>query len=551
MVIRRMNSFFHRHGRIFFGGITIVIIVSFVGFLTPGFTGMFNSMSSSNSAGTSFGGKVSDDEMASQVSNSMIAMSLQYGIDLRTPSMREMAIAGAFDTICLRRAAYNLGIRISNREVAEFIKNLPIFKGENGFDVAKYELYVKNILTPSGFNKQELDEAVRQNLMVDSLFRQISSEVIITPDELKNFFNAVQEKFDVKVARFLADDCKKQIKLSDDELKTYFEANRENYMMPARFKVEVVRFNYIDYENEAKTKINDDLVKKYYEANKKEFVSKETKQPMPFEEAAKKIKADLLNEAEKELAVRDAQLFAVDAYNKVEDGDEKNKTLAFEDLAKERKLSVFKTDWFSTEDHKIEGIGREPELIKAVAATYDKLPVSDAIAGKRAAFVAFLTDRQEPRQAEFSEIKAKVENNLKQHKSLALAREKSRQIALKISEAKDKSQVFESLKNEIKFDKIDTFVTMMPPYGPDGAVIAKLAEDTAAGKVSSVQDTENGAIVVFVEKRTLPKDEDLEKQKSMIESVYRQKKIQAAVENFSLWVKTNSLENDTRQKRRK
>ena len=551
MVIRRMNSFFRRHGRIFFGGITIVIIVSFVGFLTPGFTGMFYSMSSSNSAGASFGGKVSDDEMNKQVTNSMIAMSLQYGIDLRTPSMREMAIAGAFDTICLRRAAYNLGIRISNREVAEFIKGLPIFKGENGFDVAKYELYVKNILAPSGFNKQELDEAVRQNLMVDRLFRQISSEVIITPDELKNFFNAVQEKFDVRVARFLADDSKKEIKVSDDDLKTYFEANRENYMMPARFKVEVVRFNYIDYESEAKTKINDDLVKKYYEANKKEFVSKETKQPMPFEEATKKIKADLLNEAEKELAVRDAQLFAVDAYNKVEDGDEKNKTLAFENLVKERKLNLFKTEWFSTEDHKIEGIGLEPELIKAVAATYDKLPVSDAIAGKRAAFVAFLTDRQEPRQAEFTEIKAKVENSLKQHKSLALAREKSRQTALKISEAKDKAQIIESLAKEVKFDKIDTFVTMMPPYGPDGAIIAKLAENTAPGKVSSVQDTENGALVVFVDKRTLPKDEDFEKQKSMIESVYRQKKIQAAVENFSLWVKMNSAENDTRKKRRK
>ena len=52
MVIRSMNSVFHKHGRWLFGIITIIIIVSFVGFLTPGFTSLFSGRSSSSGYGS-------------------------------------------------------------------------------------------------------------------------------------------------------------------------------------------------------------------------------------------------------------------------------------------------------------------------------------------------------------------------------------------------------------------------------------------------------------------------------------------------------------------
>ena len=36
MIIKKLNGMFHKHGRWLFGIITVVIIVSFVGFLAPG-----------------------------------------------------------------------------------------------------------------------------------------------------------------------------------------------------------------------------------------------------------------------------------------------------------------------------------------------------------------------------------------------------------------------------------------------------------------------------------------------------------------------------------
>ena len=36
MIIKKLNTMFHKHSRWLFGGFTIVIIISFMGFLTPG-----------------------------------------------------------------------------------------------------------------------------------------------------------------------------------------------------------------------------------------------------------------------------------------------------------------------------------------------------------------------------------------------------------------------------------------------------------------------------------------------------------------------------------
>ena len=41
MVIGKINTVFMKHSRILFGAISVVIIVSFLGFLTPGFPSMF------------------------------------------------------------------------------------------------------------------------------------------------------------------------------------------------------------------------------------------------------------------------------------------------------------------------------------------------------------------------------------------------------------------------------------------------------------------------------------------------------------------------------
>ena len=64
MIIKKLNSVFHRHSRWLFGLITIVIIVSFIGFMVPGsFFGFGPETGSGAGVGTAFGKKVTYEDL--------------------------------------------------------------------------------------------------------------------------------------------------------------------------------------------------------------------------------------------------------------------------------------------------------------------------------------------------------------------------------------------------------------------------------------------------------------------------------------------------------
>ena len=77
---------------------------------------------------------------------------------------------------------------------------------------------------------------------------------------------------------------------------------------------------------------------------------------------------------------------------------------------------------------------------------------------------------------------------------------------------------------------------MDPPYGPEGARIARIVENLPVNGVSSAIPTEYGSFIIFVEKRTLPDAAEFEKQKKYIEYVYHQKKAGAARAAFTTWL---------------
>ena len=176
MVIRSMNSVFHKHGRWLFGIITIIIIVSFVGFLTPGFTSLFSGGSSSSGYGSAFGKPITRDNMYEQIRLGCIAFSIQTGFPPNASFVSQFAESRAFETICMARAADKLGVKVGTDELTAFMKKMPAFtaKDGSGFDKSKLESYISEKLVPGGFSSQDLDAAARQSLAIQKLIGQVT-----------------------------------------------------------------------------------------------------------------------------------------------------------------------------------------------------------------------------------------------------------------------------------------------------------------------------------------------------------------------------------------
>ena len=551
MVIRSMNSIFHKHGRWLFGIITIIIIVSFVGFLTPGFTSLFSGRSSSSAYGAAFGKPITRDEMYQQARLGCIAFSIQTGFAPNAPFVSQFAESRAFETICMLRAADKLGVKVSNDELTAFMKKMPAFtsKDGSGFDKTKLENYISKQLIPAGFSSQELDDAARQSLAIQKVIGQVTENVIVTDDELKEFFKAVHEKFDVSLLSFPAADFKKDIRIEEKDLKNFFEANKESFLTAPKIRAALVSYSYQNFIKDAAKSVTPEEMKAYYDANQAEFTEykdktdKNKKSIAPFDKAMPGIKTKLIGEKSKALAMEAAQKFAEKVYEGLENtaseaGAESEKI--FETEAAKHNVKTIDTDWFEISTDTIKVIGKDSQLVNSISQLQERTPVSDPIQGTKAAYVALLKAKQPSAQAEYASVKEKVARQLIELKAGQLAREKARELKATLDKSSDVQTEINQLSKSknLKIEKLDTFIPLYKEriQVKNGPAAAALAMATAQSKVSQVKDVPEGAVFVFVAKREIPSDDEFAKQKTFVELVYKQEKQKAALEAFEAWV---------------
>lgn len=548
MVIRKMNSMFSKHGRTMFAIITLAVIVSFLGFLTPGFMSLFSPGEKDMVLGTVFGRKITHQELRDQVGKNMIIMSLIYGgIPLNNPALDEKARQETFPAICRIEAAKRRGIKITDQQIADFIAKLPVFQNKDSkqFDISAFKKYQDFVLKPAGFSPLDLDESIRSFLLQQELEREIEESVIVTPGEIKAYYNQFNEKLDVWVGRFKSEDYLTGLTITEKEMQNYFDVNHKKFVTPAKFQAAVVAFNYDNYAADAATQVNEAAVQKFYADNKALFAQpveagKEQQEPkiLPYDKAKDKARKMLNDKIRGELALRTAQIFARDVYEKISDAEKVDAVKIFNTFVDKYKLKPVQTDWFTAEDQAI-GELKEPELVKQIARVYENVPVSNAVAGKKAAYVGFLTNKQASRLKIFDEARREVLSEIKKLKALEKAGGTARNTALAISQAKPAERIKAVKANAApKFEKLDSFIVSDPPYGPDGERIASVVESLPANGISSPVPAEYGAFIVFVEKRTPPDSSEFEKQKQYIEFAYRQKKLNAARAAFNSWLQS-------------
>lgn len=533
MFITKLNGFFAKHGRKTFAVFTGAIIISFVLYFSPG----FNFLDMIRGAGSSesgvpviLGKKVGEQEIMVNVDSFSIIMSLSSpGFNINSSYMRNDAEEIALERIMMFRAAKERNILIGDSEVADYLRARPVFQKDGKFDAATFEQFVKQYLTPFRYSKQDLDRAVREQLAIEKLYNEIGSGIMTTPEEVRQAFNTRFEKFKVKDSKFKAEAYSDIVVADEKTVEAFFNANPEKYRIPAKFKAKFVRFNYVGYEKSVS--VAEEKIKQYYEANKDKF--KEKDEILSLDKVAETIKKTLLADEMKILAVKDAQAFAVDAYQSTSDLKTKDAVIAgFAAVAEKKNLKVYETDFFSAEDPVLKNVGREPELAMAVSQLFADQPVSDAIQGNNACFVACMTDKEESRSAKLEEVQDKVRKDCIAEKSLSLARENARNAALKVSGALDAGKNIDASLVEFKFEDLPEFDMMTPPKEADGSVIYELATGTKAGKVSAVKDTAYGAIFIFVEKKTMPSEQEFKEKEKFFTEIYASMKTKMAVRSF-------------------
>ena len=140
--------------------------------------------------------------------------------------------------VVLRTEAAKMGIEPGVKEIKEAIPTLPIFQ-QPWVNAA----YVQNnILGPNGFTDGDLANLVKDYLSFQKLRNLVSAGLEAVPSETEKRYIKANQRYTASVIRFDRSSFAGGISITDEEIKKYYEENKDTLMSEAKRGFDFVKF---------------------------------------------------------------------------------------------------------------------------------------------------------------------------------------------------------------------------------------------------------------------------------------------------------------------
>src|SRR5207237_358163 len=140
--------------------------------------------------------------------------------------------------LILRHEASALGMRPTSAEITSAVTNVRAFRRESGFDINKYNDSVKNYLGPRGFTEAQIEELAADQVCLDRIKQLLGTGVSVSEAESKSSFEQLYGKLEVGIVHFNKNEVANEVKISDDDIKQYYEAHKDELKSEEKRKVQ-------------------------------------------------------------------------------------------------------------------------------------------------------------------------------------------------------------------------------------------------------------------------------------------------------------------------
>lgn len=188
---------------------------------------------------------------------------------LEKMNIKGQVLDNLINNLLVKEAASELNIYVSNTEIQEEILKIPAFSSNGKFDKTLYERALRaNRMTPTDFENK-----IHQQLLLEKISNLLTNSIKIPESEAKAQYNYDNE---IRELTYITIDTKyftKEIAPTEDELKSYYEANKEKYKTQPKIALNYIAIKKADILNSLN--ISDEELKSYYEEHKTDYETKE------------------------------------------------------------------------------------------------------------------------------------------------------------------------------------------------------------------------------------------------------------------------------------
>jgi peptidyl-prolyl cis-trans isomerase D len=396
---------------------------------------------------------------------------------IKSLQLEQKALDQLVDNLLMRQAAQDLDLRVSDEDLSKAIRNISAFQVAGVFDPRRYQ----NVLDQNNLTPEDFEVSQREALLIQQLNSLITGSVKVSDAEVIEWFK--WDNAAVNLNFFLIEtDRYTDIAVTDEEIKAYFEAHKEEYKTDPALKVSYLKFDPQSYVDQVK--VGDDEITEYYNENQTEFQN-----PKTVEARHILIKVDQ-NAGSEEVAKAKERIEGI--WQKAKDGQD------FAELAKQ----------FSEGPSKDKGgylgtFGREAMVKPFADAAFSMKAgeISDPVKTQFGWHIIKVEKVNEATTTSLADATADIRKKLAGERSKNLAYD----MAESVFDATFEGGRLASIAAEHKFtlNTTDFFTRRDPPKDiPKKADFARVAFDLAEGEISEIQDLGDGYYLMeVIEKR--------------------------------------------------
>ena len=497
MLITKFNKLIHNKVVWWiFGGI---VIVTFVGWFSP--KGGCDKAPQAAAIGTLNGAPVTAAELRQAHANTYVSLCLMVGRVLpRTEEVEAELNAQAWKRVAALRAAKSMGLGATEDEVRDMLTHDRQFVANGAFSRERYAAFTKNVLGALGVGIMQFEQQLAENIIIQKLQNLTGAAAWVSPTDMQRIVGRYADSFDVQYVTLESNKVTGAITLSDDELRRYFDAHTNLFVIPDMVSVKYVQYPLTDYLQKAS--VDESAVEEYYDTHSDEFSTTDTnglKVVAKLGDVRITISNKLVRASALDHARNTAAEFVV-ALTPARDGS----AVPFDTLAAATGLTVRTTGLFDAVTGPTELTANRSFLEAAfrLRATPDEY-FSDAVVATDRVYVLGLITNAETRVPEFAEVKAKV---------VPLAREQAKADRL----AKQAAELHDRLEAAIRAGKsfkaaaqaealnVSTAAVFSVNTAPEALSTESILEDlTSRGsaELSRVVEGTNGLVIAYVVNR--------------------------------------------------
>lgn len=488
--------------------IIAVIIVSFVIFFSP-YTRM-DSGRGQVRLGSISGDPITEEEFIHAQRDVTLQYFFMSGGRWPDQDARQMGFdieRETYQWLLLQQKAEDFDIHISSETVAQLARDMTGQFQRAG--VSTPQAFIQQVLQPHGLTATDFERFLRRYLAVQQLMAVVGvSGKLVPPADLNSFYARERQEIKSQAVFFPTSEFAAQVSVTPEAISNFYSNRLATYRIPERVQVQYVAFPISNYLAKAEAELTKTNFNEMVDAAMTRLGTNYTQFGSTPEAAKTKVREEMIRNRALPDVRREAAEFASAVFD-MEPASPDNLKV----VAEKRGLTVQETQPF---DRRTGPPGMNvPQVFVTDAFALDatNTPFAGPVVGEDSVYVMAFGRRVPSEVPALDQVRAKVEQDyrLEQASSLAYNAALSAEHAITNAMAQGKDFAAAAAEAKVKPTPLPAFslsARSLPEIEGRIALndLKQVAFGTEPGKLSPVQRTADGAMLLYVEAK-LPIDE--------------------------------------------